>query len=62
MIRHICMNVRGALAQSDHELRSLIDDIEQDDEKCKSVQDVRQSLIEALGKGCKYIYCLKKEE
>lgn len=52
---HICMNVRGALAQSDRELRSWVGNIEHDGIKCRSVQEVRQYLTEALSEGYEYI-------
>lgn len=52
---HMCMNVRGALSQSDKELRSWVGNIEHDGVKCKSVKEVRQYLIEALGEGYEYI-------
>lgn len=55
MIQHICMNVRGALAQDDRELRSWVGNIEHDGVKCRNVREVRQYLIEALGEGYEYI-------
>ena len=55
MYRHICLNVRGALAQDDRELRSWVGNIEHDGVKCRNVREVRQFLIEALGEGCEYL-------
>lgn len=55
MYRHICLNVRGALAQDDRELRSWVGNIEHDGVKCRSVREVRQFLIEALSEGCEYL-------
>ena len=52
---HICMNVRGALAQSDRELRAWVGNIEHDGVKCRNVSEVRRFLIEALGQGYEYI-------
>ena len=52
---HICLSVRGALAQDDRELRSWVGNIEHDGVKCRNVREVRQFLIEALGEGYEYI-------
>ena len=52
---HICMNVRGALAQSDGELRSWVGNIEHDGVKCRNVREVQRFLIEALSEGYEYI-------
>jgi len=55
MLTHICLNIRGALQQSDGELRSWIGNIEHDGVKCRNVSEVRRFLIEALGQGYEYI-------
>jgi len=52
---HLCMSVRGALAQSDKELRIWVGNIEHDGVKCRNVHEVRQFLIEALAEGYEYI-------
>ena len=52
---HICMNVRGALSQSDGELRPWVGNIEHNGVKCKSIQEVRRFLTEALAEGYEYI-------
>ena len=54
-IIHICMNVRGALAQKDSELRAWVGNIEHDGVKCRSVNEVRQFLLDALAEGYEYI-------
>ena len=55
MRQHICLSVRGALAQDDRELRSWVGNIEHDGVKCRNVREVRQFLIEALSEGYEYI-------
>ena len=52
---HLSMNVRGALAQSDGELKRWVGCIEHDGVKCRNVREVRQFLIEALGEGYEYL-------
>jgi len=52
---HLCISVRGALAQSDKELRILVGNIKHDGVKCRNVHEVRQFLIEALAEGYEYI-------
>lgn len=52
---HICMNVRGALARRDDELKPWVGNIEHDGRTCKSVKEVREFLMEALSEGYEYI-------
>ena len=52
---HICLSVRGALRQSDAELRLWVGNIQCDGKKCRSVAEVRDFLIKALDEGYAYL-------
>lgn len=55
MITHIGISVRGALAQTDAQLKPWIGNIMCDGVACKSVGEVRSYLMEALSQGYEYI-------
>ena len=52
---HVCLCVRGALRQSDAELRPWVGNIQHDGKKCRNVAEVRDFLIQALDEGYDYL-------
>lgn len=52
---HISLSVRGALAQSDKDLRSFVGNLTIDGRPARTVQEVRIILADALAEGMEYI-------
>lgn len=52
---HVCMSVKGALSQSDRDLKPWVGCIEHNGVKCRTVHEARQFLIDALGEGWEYL-------
>lgn len=52
---HMCLSVRGALAQPDHVLKEWVGAFKTNGRPCTCVRDVRENLIEALAEGYEYI-------
>lgn len=53
--RHISLSVRGALMQTDRELRAFVGNLTSDGKPCRTVAEVKALLVDALAEGYEFL-------